>query len=398
MKTSLFKIMVIALLITMLVPACTPKATEAPAAPAEPAAPAAVEPAVKDYLTMSWDQIEQEAKAEGELVFYMWWGEEYWKTAGQKFQDKYGIKTSVVIGDNNVDKLLAEKDNEVGTIDAQAFGGASVKTIIDSKLLYGPILPAMPEVANLDAKLGSYQEGVSTMGYLVPLYRNQTGFLYDPDKITNPPQTWEDLVKFVEENPKQFAFCDPNKGGTGQAMVFTAVINLTGGLEQYQSDTELDPAKVEKWQAVWDWFNANENNYVLTASNNESLDLLNQGAVSLIIAWDDDTQIAFSKGTIFKRAKMYIPKMGFPGGGDTVGIPLNAPHKAAAMLFIDFLTSAEQQLEMNNMIGPYLARTDVAAENAILSEEDRQKNGLPWYPAPYKAYGNENFTAEVLMK
>jgi putative spermidine/putrescine transport system substrate-binding protein len=209
---------------------------------------------------MSWDQIVEEAKAEKELVFYMWWGEEYWKTAAQKFEEKYGIKANVVIGDNNVDKLLAEKDSAVGTIDAQAFGGSSVKTVIDGGLLYGPILPKIPSAANLDPKLGAYQEGVNTMGYLVPLYRNQTGFLYDPDKISNPPQTWDDLVKFVQENPKQFAFSDPNKGGTGQAMVFTAVVNLTGGLDQYAGDTELDQAKAAKWSAVWDWFNANEDN------------------------------------------------------------------------------------------------------------------------------------------
>lgn len=230
------------------------------------------------------------------------------------------------------------------------------------------------------------------------MYRNQTGLLYDPDKISNPPQTWDDLVKFVKDNPKQFAFCDPNKGGTGQAMVFIAVNNLTGGIDQYKTDTEVDPKKVEKWSAVWDWFRANKDNYLLTASNNESIDQLNQGAVSLIIAWDDDTQIAFSKGTIFKRAKMYIPQMGLPGGGDSVGIPKNAPHKAAAMLFIDFLTSSEMQVEMNKVIGSYPARTDVAVENALLPEEQRQKYGLSWYPAAYKAYGNENFTKEVLMK
>jgi putative spermidine/putrescine transport system substrate-binding protein len=378
-----FKIVVWFVLLALILPAC---------GGAQPAT------TTKDYLNMSWDQIVEEAKAEKEMVFYMWWGEEYWKTAAQKFEEKYGIKVTVVIGDNNVDKLLAEKDSAVGTIDAQAFGGQSVKTIIDGQLLYGPILPKMPDVANLDAKLGSYQEGVETMGYLVPLYRNQTGFLYDPEKITDPPQTWEDLVKFIEENPQQFAFCDPNKGGTGQAMVFSAVVNLTGGLDQYKADKELDQAKADKWSAVWDWFNANEDNYMLTASNNESIDLLNQGAVSLIIAWDDSTQQALAEGTLFKRAKMYIPEMGLPGGGDSVGIPKNAPHKAAALLFIDFLTSPEMQLEMNSMVGSYPARTDVATENALLTEEQRQKNGLSWYPAPYKAYGNEVFTQEVLMK
>ena len=40
-------------------------------------------PVEKDYASMTWDQIAVEAKAEGSLVFYSWWGEEHWIDAGK---------------------------------------------------------------------------------------------------------------------------------------------------------------------------------------------------------------------------------------------------------------------------------------------------------------------------
>jgi putative spermidine/putrescine transport system substrate-binding protein len=104
-----------------------------------------------------------------------------------------------------------------------------------------------------------------------------------------------------------------------------------------------------------------------------------------------------NKGQLFKRAKMYIPKMGFAGGGDTMGVLKNAQHKAAALLWIAHITSKEQQLKKFTMLNAYPARTDVTIESTMLTEADRQ-NAIPWFPAAYKAYMISEFTKNVLMK
>ena len=393
MKTY-YKYIVVFVTIAMVLSACA-TATEAPAAatvsPTEPES--AVPTELKD---MTWDQIVAQAKTEGSLVFYSWWGEDFWKTAAQKFEEQYGISVNVVMADNTVDKLLAEKDQEFGTVDVQLLGGSSIPIVMDAGLLYGPIIPLLPDADKLDPNLSKLQEGVPTLGYLVPMYRNQVGMLYNPEKVPDPPQSWEEFQAFIENNPLQFAFCDPNKGGTGSAMIQTVVANLTGGLEQYMGDTELDPAKTAKWNLVWDWFAAHMANITLTASNNESIDTLNQGATSLVLAWDDDTQIAFNKGTLFKGAKIYIPEFGLPGGGDTAGLLKNAPHKAAGLLFIQYLTTIEMQQLLNEMIGSYPGRTDVTGFSALLGDDERAK-ATPWYPVVYKKYAAEGFTENVLM-
>jgi putative spermidine/putrescine transport system substrate-binding protein len=350
----------------------------------------------KDYLSMSWDQIVAEAKQEGELVVSAWWGEAFWNEAAKLFQDKYGIEVQFLLGNNAIDKILAEKDRAVGTIDVQLVGGQAVKTSVDADLWYGPVFSKLPDNSALDQKLSQTQEGVDTNGYLVPVYRNQTVIAYDPDKVSNPPQTWEEFVDWIDANPKQFAYPDPNRGGVGQAFIQAVIANLTGGLDQYAGDTEVVDAKVASWDAVWEWVRTYNEKMNVTVSNSEDLDLLNQGTASMVMAWDDDTQLALNNGSLFKRAKVYVPEFGLPGGGDTAGVLKNAGNKAAAILFLDFLTSKEIQALMNQTLGSIPARTDLAEVPSPVSETDRA-NSTDWLPAPYKEHLNLGFTEKVLL-
>lgn len=359
--------------------------------------PEAQEP---DYLSMNWDGIVEAAKEEGSLTFYQWWGEEWWKTAASQFSEKYGIDVKVIIGDltANVNKVLAEKDKAVGTIDVMMVGGVGLKSTMDADVWYGPLRSVIPNAEKLDRRLSEVNEGVEVHGYLLPIYRAQVGLLYDPQRVSNPPQTWAELTAWMKANPKQFGFCDPSKGGTGQSFVQTAIRNLAGGLEKYYGDTELDPEKVKNWNLVWDWFNNMKDYYTLTASNNDSISRLNDGELSMVVAYDDDTLINMRKGTLFKRAKLYIPAMGFHGGGNAAGILKNAPHKAAGMLFIAYLIETDVQAQMNQVIGSLPARGDMSGEYAIISEAGRQNNRLEWIPAQYKKHFIEEFVKNVIMK
>jgi putative spermidine/putrescine transport system substrate-binding protein len=357
--------------------------------------------AAADYLSMPWDKVMEAAKTDGEIVFYSWWGEEYWTEAAKDFETETGIKVKTIIGDRpaNIAKVAAEASSAAGTIDVLHSGGVEIKLLLDSNVLYGPLKGAFPNSDKLDAKLFAMQEGFATNGYLAPEYRNQTGFLYDPEKLPNPPQTWAEFTKWLDANPGQFAFNDPTKGGSGQAFIQTVLLNLLGETpDKYLGDTELNTSKITDWGKAWEWLNTNESKFVITASNNDSIDRVNQGEVTMAAAWDDDTQVALGKGTLFKRAKLYVPEMGMPGGGDTLAIPANAPRKAAALAFINFLTSPEQQKKMNATIGAYLARTDISSESSLLPEAERQQNGKPWLPGPYKKHYIEQFVAEVLQK
>ncbi|MFA5571184.1 MAG: extracellular solute-binding protein [Sphaerochaetaceae bacterium] len=352
-----------------------------------------------DLQTSSWSAIVEEAKNEGELTFLAWYFPDYFREAAADFEKEYGIKVNVIIGEQtaNFNKLISEKDRAVGTVDVSIVGGQWVKTTMDLDLFYGPIKNILPDADKLAPSLWEVQEGVLVRGFLAPFHRNQTGILYDPQRVTNPPQTFKELERWIDANPRMFGFNDPSRGGSGQAFVHTVIDNVAGGLDRYVGDTEVIPEKVANWDLVWKWFNDRKDKLTFTVSNNDSIIKINDGQMSMTYAWDDNVQEMMNHGNIFTRAKMYIPEMGAAGGGDTLGVLKNAKNKAAGLVFIHHLGSKAQQEKKFNMVGAYPARTDVPLSGTLLTEADRTNNAIAWFPAPYKDFMISEFVKHVLM-
>jgi len=353
-----------------------------------------------DLKTASWDEIVAAAKEEGQVSFYASYFQDYFKEAAKDFERQYGIKFNLIVGDAgaNFNKAISEKDYAVGTIDAIAVGGQWVKTSMDLDLFYGPMKNVIPDADKLAPSFWEVQEGFLVKGYLTPLHRNQTGILYDPERVSNPPQTWAELEAWIDANPKKFGFNDPSKGGSGQSFVHTLISQTCGGLDKYKGDIDVVPEKVANWNLAWEWVNSRKDKLTLTVSNNDSITRINDGEMAMTFGWDDNVKDMMNKGNLFSRAKMYIPQLGAAGGAATIGVLKNSPHKAAAALLIYHFTTKEQQLKMFEMVGAYPARTDIPLEGTLLSEEDRGKNALDWFPAPYKNYMISEFVKNVLMK
>ena len=282
-----------------------------------------------DYKTASWDDIVKAAKAEGQVTFYAWYFAEYFKEAAIDFEKQYGVKANVIIGDQtaNFNKAIAEKDSAAGTIDVMIVGGQWVKTTMDLNLFYGPIKAIIPEADKLAPSLWEVQEGFLTGGYLAPFHRNQTGLLYDPDQVKNPPQTWEELTAWIDANPKKFGFCDPSKAAPASPSSTRSSPTPRAASTSTKATRTSSSPRFADWDKAWKWVNDRKEKLTITVSNNDSIIRMNGGEISMAVAWDDNVKDMMSKGNLFKRAQMYIPKMGFAGGGDTMGVPKNAPHK-----------------------------------------------------------------------
>lgn len=353
---------------------------------------------MEDLKGMDWAAIEEAAKKEGEVTFTVWYNEAGFTEILKLFTEKYGIEANLVVSEQKAfaQKALAEKDGEVGTIDV-AVVGEMVKTLLDAGVMAGPLLDKMEHKDVLDPGLSQYQEGIATNGYVVPLYLNQTGFLYNSDNIAEAdlPQTWADFEAYIQANPMKFGICPPEKGGSGQAFTMLAIQELTGGLDPYYGDTEVVDSKVEQWDAVWSWVNANKDKITFTTSNNDSASRLNQGELDLVVAWSDDTTVARKAGELGPNAKFYIPDMGLAGGGDTVGMVANAEHKAAALLLVNWLTSEEAQTQIAQLLNAVPARTDVPVVDSPIPPEDME-NRVAWIPAVYKTKFIQDFTTSVL--
>lgn len=355
----------------------------------------------QDILDMDWNQIEAAAKAEGSLNVYSFANEDWLKAMAAEFEAKYGIPVTVVIGDEdaNLQKALAEKDRAEGTIDVYWLGGGHiVQNLIKGDMLYGPIAQKIPGTDQIKADYLKFQEGVPVDGYAVPINDDHTGLVYNPERVSNPPQTWAEIVAFINDNPQQFAFNDPSRGGSGQGFVQAAIVNILGGQDKYMGDLDLDPAKVADWSKVWEWFNAIQDNVVISGGNRDSLDRLNQGEVSMAAAWESDTIVGRKEGTLPKGSVFYIPAFGMPGGADSLGILKNSPHKAAGLLFIAYVFQPDQQKKLYELQGSLSARLDVVPADAQVGMEEIEKNSRLWIAGPYKSHFIDEFVKEVLQK
>ena len=365
-----------------------------------------------NYLRISWDKLVEAAKKEAALSFYVWWAKDVWQQVAQDFKARYGIEVTVEQQDSDtLVKTILDEKNKVaekekdkkdklkatGTIDAVLIGRAMARPTVDANVFYGPLIGALPDAKLLDPKLSRAQGGVETNGYLVPLYRHQMGFLYAPEKVSNPPQTWFELIDWMFAHPGQLAFADPSQGDSGKAFVQTALVNLCGGIDKYWGDTEVVSSKVANWDEAWKQLWESRDLIVMTSSKEESIEKLSKGEVSLIVITENDTEYNLRNGTLPRNVKFYVPKMGFPGGGDTGGVLKTAPHKAAAILFLAYLTEQETQKKLNEALRKSPARTDITGRESVLSEEDRRKFGVPWMPFPYQNYFTKEFDEKVMQ-
>lgn len=357
-----------------------------------------------DYVNMSIEDLTRIAKEEesGKIVFSAWWGEDFWNMFAKDFESKYGIKVDIAFGDSKpvLDKIMIEKDAEASTIDVVLIGGSSAKTAMDAQLMLPNLLNAIEGGDHLDKGLAIVQEGVVHNGTFVPVYLNQTGLVYNSEKIaeSDQPQTWEQLEAFIDANPGRFAFCDPTTGGSGQAFVHSAINLLAGGLDKYAGDTEVVEDKIADWSKVWQWINDREDKIVITSSNSDSLAKINSGECYLAAAWDDDCVNFIKKGELMKEAKLYIPDFKMAGGGDTIAVVNNSKNIASSILFINELVSTEGQAAMTEGLSSLPARIEIPCAATLVPAEDLSANRLSWFPAAYKVRMGEDFVKYVLMQ
>jgi hypothetical protein len=137
-------------------PTSKPVPSGAPAKPAEPAAKAAAEPAAKAPAapaagSSELDALVAPAKQEGEVVIYMGRaGSRQLREAVTEFEKKYGVKVSAVVGsgNENAEKVLAERDTGLFTADLWMGGLTTINSRLLPKSALDPIesLFVLPEI------------------------------------------------------------------------------------------------------------------------------------------------------------------------------------------------------------------------------------------------------------
>ena len=315
----------------------------------------------------SWDEIVAKAKQQGKVVWYGYgaeWDKMFYKKLAKEFEKKYGIKVEYVHGSwfDAVQKLIAEKKagKKESSFDLVFTWSVPFKQAWDAGVVWKfPIAYAIPNAKNVvDAGLLEYTDMVPTHGTFLPFVWWQVAFLYNKEKVKDPPKSLDELLDWVKKHPGRFTYSDPNKGGSGHTFLIT-IIEWLYGYDKYYGLEGCPKDVVESWYkkspkgySLWEYLNELEKYMyqpgTYPAGNSAAMELFARGIVWLEPQWLDVTAEWVKEGRVDPNiVGMYIPDPAIAVGGfDGLFIPANAPHKEAAMVLANFLLSKEVQKKL----------------------------------------------------
>ncbi len=263
----------------------------------------------------------EKAKAEGKYVTYGQpddWAN--WAGVFEIFTGTYGISRTDtdMSSSEEIAKFKAEKNNP------QADSA-------DIGMVWGPV--AVAEGVTLPYKNANWDKipdwAKDKDGNWFGTYVGVPVFLVNTDLVENVPTSWEDLKK--PEYKNCVVISDPRTSGSGANMVLAAAYALGGDI------TNLDPA-----MQLFAELEKSGNIKKISGSPAN----IQKGEVPIMIQYDF---LAWSNQNRFKdevNLEVVLPKEGSIYAPGALMLNRYSPHPNLAMLFSDFISSDEGQLEM----------------------------------------------------
>ncbi len=186
--------------------------------------------------------------------------------------------------------------------------------------------------------------GTVVTGYVMPMFNSQIALAYNPDVVKDAPKTYDELVKWVEANPKQFGYNGIKGGMSGVGFVMGWVAAKTGDADKlYKGPYDpAEKAKIEQALTEMKSFNAQ---VTMTPGNAGTLDMLNRGEIAMGPVWVDMFYTWIGDGKLNPSLKLLLLGPGMPGQPMYYVIPAKATSQDLAKKFIELATSPEVQAE-----------------------------------------------------
>lgn len=188
--------------------------------------------------------------------------------------------------------------------------------------------------------------GTNIEGYGIPLFHSQVAIAYNTKYVKNPPRSYDEIVKWVQQNPSKFGYNGIKGGMSGVGFVIGWVYWKTGEynkLTKGPHDAELIKTKVANALAELKEFNK----YVtITAGNVGTLDMLAREEIWMGPVWVDMFYTWMLEGRMPSHIKLFIPDPGLPGQPMYLVIPSKACSPDKAKQLIEFISSPEIQAKV----------------------------------------------------
>jgi putative spermidine/putrescine transport system substrate-binding protein len=328
-------------------------------------------PQVSDLAT--WDEICRQS--EGQTVrIGMWDGDPMinayirdWVAPRLLKEHRITIRPIGAQGAAIVSRLMVdlESGRHAGDFDLVWINGETFYQLRKLGALYGPFTERLPESRYIDWKnrfvAVDFQQPVD--GYECPWGNVQFTLIYNSTRVSEPPRTPEQLASWIRQNPGRFTF---DTSFTGMTFLKSLLYDFAGGKQSLDGpfdETRYLDASTKLWQWLRElqpclWRNGRTfpesvaQLHQLFANNEIDFSMSNN---------DGEVDSKVSQGILPEHSKGYVLDSGTIRNSHYLGIPMNAPNKAAAMVVINFLISPEAQLQK--------AKPAVWGDGTVLSAE-----------------------------
>ena len=312
--------------------------------------------AAPDVAGLSWAEVE--AAARGQTVnLVMWTGDPYVNAYLRDYvvptlQERYGVELLISSGQGNqiVSMLMTEREanKPASEFDMMWINGETFYQLRQIEALYGPFTDRLPHARYIDFDnpfIGlDFQQPID--GYECPWGNVQLTLIYDTTRVTDPPRTRAELAAWVKRHPGRFTF---DAAFTGMTFLKSLLIDLAGGPEVLAGP--FDEAAYDRY-APQLWAYLNEIKPYLWKEGEtypSGVAQLHQmfvnGEVDFTMSNNDgEVDNKVLQGLFPETAQAYVLEGGTIQNTHYRGIVHNAPHKAGALVAINFLISPEAQL------------------------------------------------------
>ncbi|WP_298849165.1 extracellular solute-binding protein [uncultured Ruegeria sp.] len=186
--------------------------------------------------------------------------------------------------------------------------------------------------------------GTDVEGYVMPMFHSQTAIAYNPDLVSNPPASFDELKTWTAENKGAFGYNGIKNGMSGVAFTAAWMYAYAGNTDQLMNGP-YDPELKNSWDQALNDLKAFNENVTFTPGNAGTLDMMNRGEIVMGPVWVDMFYTWQADGRLNPNLKLLLPEPGMPGQPYYYAVPAKAENAEAARKFIALATSPEVQAE-----------------------------------------------------
>jgi len=233
-----------------------------------------------------------------------------------------------------------------------------------------PLVDLLPNAADVEQAAARTSRGFKHGGTVVPFHRNQTALAYNSALVSNPPQTFEELLAFAREHSGKVTVTDPTQGGSGSGFLESALLKFSPQCanDYYNFDLTKEQAAAVAQRCmtpVLAYWRSLRPHVKFSSSNENSIKALANNVALVATVWEDDLYTLASKGLVPQSTRPILLRSGQVGDGDGLFIVASTQKLEAALLYANFLMSDKVQIDKLEQTGSRTARVKLQTKGKI---------------------------------